>query len=246
MRLAGGRMLASDVPTRSSRERRDSTGLATSLPESNTSRAPVQLANKTQLANETPQARAEALARLANVADACTRCVLCETRNQVVFGEGCPDPRLVVIGEGPGAQEDRTGRPFVGPAGQLLDRMLAAIGLDRSTVYICNIVKCRPPGNRDPRPGEVGACRPYLDEQLRLLDPELVLTVGSPASRTILQTQRGITSLRGRVHTTAGGRRVLPTFHPAYLLRNPSAKRDAWADMQKIARLLGLEIPRRG
>ncbi len=249
MRRAAGPMLPSDQPpiafggaaSTSISTRDPSSGVASEQPSTSV-KAHRSASSTPSLSSEE---RSNAMQRLAADAASCTRCVLCETRNQVVFGEGSLKPRLVVVGEGPGAKEDQTGRPFVGPAGQLLDRMLAAIGLDRTSVYICNVVKCRPPSNRDPRPGEVGACRPFLDEQLRLLDPELVLTVGAPASRTVLQTQRGITSLRGRIHTTSRGLRVLPTFHPAYLLRNPAAKRDAWADMKKVAALLEIEIPSR-
>jgi uracil-DNA glycosylase family 4 len=178
-------------------------------------------------------------------AEVCRRCRLCETRTQVVFGEGSPRPRLMVIGEAPGADEDATGRPFVGRAGQLLTRMLAAIGLSRDDVFIGNVLKCRPPDNRPPAPDEAAACRPFLEEQMRLLDPELLLLLGNHAARAVLATDRGITSLRGRILTTPGGRRALPTFHPAYLLRNPDAKREAWADLQLAARTLGLPLPGR-
>lgn len=175
---------------------------------------------------------------------ACRRCRLGEERTNAVFGEGSPRPRLVVVGEAPGAEEDRTGRPFVGRAGQLLDRMLAAIGLSRERdVYICNVLKCRPPGNRAPRPDEAAACRPWLMAQLEALDPPLLLAVGSHAARLLLRTERGITALRGRFHTTPEGRRVMPTFHPAYLLRNPGAKREAWEDLQQVAADLGLTLP---
>jgi DNA polymerase len=174
---------------------------------------------------------------------ACRRCGLCETRTTVVFGEGGRTPRLMVVGEAPGADEDATGRPFVGRAGQLLTRMLAAIGLQRGDVYIANVLKCRPPENRAPRPDEVAACRPYLLEQMRLLAPDLVLILGNHAAKAILQTDRGISSLRGRVTTSPDGWRVLPTFHPAYLLRNPAAKREAWLDLQCAAKTLGLSIP---
>ena len=175
----------------------------------------------------------------------CRRCKLCETRTQVVFGEGHRRPRLVVIGEAPGADEDASGRPFVGKAGQLLSRMLAAIGLAREDVYIGNVLKCRPPGNRPPAPEEVAACRPYVEEQIRLLQPELLLLLGNHAAQAVLQTDRGITSIRGELHQTPGGWPALPTFHPAYLLRNPAAKRDAWADLQLAARTLGLALARR-
>ena len=174
---------------------------------------------------------------------ACSRCVLAAGRETTVFGEGSHTPRLVIVGEAPGAEEDRSGRPFVGPAGQLLTKMLAAIGLAREDVYICNLLKCRPPGNRNPRPEEVAACKPFLREQLRLLDAPLILALGSPAARELLQTSRGIMSLRGRFSKTPEGYRVMPTFHPAYLLRRPEAKRDVWSDLKKVAADLGLELP---
>ena len=194
---------------------------------------------------ETPEERAAALEAMRAEVAACTRCVLAGSRQHTVFGEGSPTPKLVVVGEAPGADEDRTGRPFVGRAGQLLTKMLAAIGLPREEVFICNLLKCRPPGNRNPRPDEVAACKPFLREQLRLLDPPLILALGSPAARELLQTRRGIMSLRGRFMSTRDGYRVMPTFHPAYLLRNPAAKRDTWEDLKKVAAELGLEIPGR-
>jgi len=189
--------------------------------------------------------RAEAWDRLRAEALVCRRCALCETRSSVVFGEGSRRPRLVVVGEAPGADEDASGRPFVGKAGQLLTRMLAAIGLARDDVYIANVLKCRPPGNRPPAPDEVAMCRPYLAEQLRLLDPELILVLGNHAAHAILSVDRGISSLRGRIHRAPDGRAVLPTFHPSYLLRNPAAKREAWLDLQLVARTLGLTVPSR-
>ncbi len=176
---------------------------------------------------------------------ACRRCGLCETRTTVVFGEGRRRPRLMVVGEAPGADEDRTGRPFVGRAGQLLTRMLAAIGLSREDVYIGNVIKCRPPDNPPPRPDEVAACRPYVLEQIRLLEPELILVLGNQAAKAVLGAERGISSLRGRILQAPDGRPVLPTYHPAYLLRNPAAKREAWMDLQVVARTLGLSIPAR-
>jgi uracil-DNA glycosylase family 4 len=151
----------------------------------------------------------------------------------------------MVVGEAPGADEDATGRPFVGKAGQLLTRMLASIGLAREDVYIANVLKCRPPENRPPQPDEVAACRPYLKEQAALLRPELVLVLGNHAARGLLQTDRSISSIRGRPMISPDGLRVLPTFHPAYLLRNPAAKREAWLDLQAVARELSLPLPSR-
>lgn len=186
---------------------------------------------------------ADPLDTLRDDALGCRRCGLCETRTTVVFGEGARRPRLVVVGEAPGEDEDLSGRPFVGRAGQLLTRMLLAIGLSRDDVYICNVLKCRPPGNRPPAPEEMASCSPFLSEQLRLLAPELVLLLGNPATRTVLGTSRGITSVRGRLTTSPEGFVTLPTFHPSYLLRNPAAKRESWLDLQLVAKTLGLELP---
>jgi DNA polymerase len=192
-----------------------------------------------------PEDREAALERVAAAARACRRCSLCETRTTVVVGEGSVRPRLLFVGEAPGADEDRTGRPFVGRAGQLLTKMIEAIGLDRADVHIANVLKCRPPDNRPPRPDEVAACRPFLEEQVRLLDPALVVSLGNHATRALLGTDRGIGSLRGRIQTLPDGRRVLPTFHPAYLLRTPEAKREAWQDLRLAAATVGLTIPAR-
>jgi DNA polymerase len=144
---------------------------------------------------------------------------------------------VLVIGEGPGEQEDRQGRPFVGPAGKLLDRMLAAVGLEPAEVYITNIVKCRPPGNRDPRPEEAAACRPFLEEQVRILGPELVLALGRPAAQSLLNSKAPISALRGSWHQFRGVP-LMPTFHPAYLLRSPEKKGQAYQDLKALARAL--------
>jgi len=182
---------------------------------------------------------------IASAAAVCRRCRLCETRTNVVFGEGPRRPRLVVIGEAPGADEDASGHPFVGAAGQLLTKMLAAIGLAREDVYITNVLKCRPPGNRPPAPDETAACRPYLEEQIRLLDPELLLLLGPAATQAVLGTDRGVRALRGQLTTMADGRATLPTYHPADLLRTPESKREAWLDLQRVALTLGLSVPPR-
>jgi len=186
-----------------------------------------------------------ALAALAAEAAGCRRCGLCETRTTVVFGEGASRPRLMFVGEAPGADEDRSGRPFVGRAGQLLTKMIEAIGLSREDVYIANVLKCRPPDNRPPRPDEVATCRPFLEEQIRLLAPALVVALGNHAMRALLETDRGIGALRGRIQPSRFGVPVLPTFHPAYLLRTPEAKREAWQDLQLAARTVGLALPAR-
>lgn len=166
----------------------------------------------------------------------CRLCGLCEGRTQTVFGVGDTAARWLVIGEAPGEQEDLAGEPFVGPAGQLLDKMLLAIDLPRSAVFIANILKCRPPGNRDPRPEEVAQCLPYLTRQIRLIQPALILCVGRIAAQTLLQTQLPLGRLRGRVHVFGALHTpVIVTYHPSYLLRTPAEKRKAWEDL-KFAR----------
>ncbi len=165
----------------------------------------------------------------------CTRCPLSRSRRSIVFGEGRANARLVLVGEGPGFEEDRTGRPFVGPAGQLLERILAAMGLDRQRVYICNVVKCRPPSNRTPSDEEMRTCGQFLDAQLAILRPRHILCLGGTAARYLLNTDRSMAKLRGRFFThPASGARVMPTYHPAYLLRNEAAKRPVWQDVQRV------------
>jgi len=163
----------------------------------------------------------------------CTRCKLHGTRNAIVFGIGAEDAPLMFVGEGPGEQEDKRGEPFVGPAGELLDKMIEAMGWSRATVYIKNIVMCRPPGNRNPQPDEVAACKPFLDARIHAVAPRIVVALGRPAANTLLGTDAPISTLRGRFHDLAGVR-VMPTFHPAYLLREPDKKRDAWADLKLV------------
>ena len=161
----------------------------------------------------------QTLAGLELIASSCTRCPLAAGRTTVVFGEGDPHAPLMVVGEGPGRDEDLQGRPFVGRSGQLLERLLQEeMGLERKQVYIANVVKCRPPGNRDPEPAEIEACRPYLEQQVDLIDPKLVLTLGNFATRVLLGTKEGITKLRGRAYPYRAGM-LVPTFHPAAALR---------------------------
>lgn len=174
----------------------------------------------------------------------CSRCKLCQNRNSIVVGEGNPQASLVFVGEGPGEQEDLQGRPFVGAAGQLLDRMIAALGLGREDVYICNVVKCRPPGNRNPEPDEISACEPFLLRQLAAIQPRVIVALGKFAAQTLLKTDVGIMRLRGNFHPCLGTE-LMPTFHPSYLLRTPSAKKEAWEDLKKVAQKLGLELPAR-
>ncbi|MCZ6670144.1 MAG: uracil-DNA glycosylase [Acidobacteria bacterium] len=174
----------------------------------------------------------------------CTRCPLHQGRKQIVFGEGNSSADLVFVGEGPGRDEDLQGRPFVGRAGQLLDRILQAMGLRREEVYIANMVKCRPPGNRVPQKTEIDTCVPFLMRQLQAIRPRIVCTMGSVASQTLLEIQTPISRIRGKFHERHG-LLILPTFHPAYLLRNPEKKREVWIDMKVILAKLGLEPPSR-
>ncbi len=169
----------------------------------------------------------------------CTRCKLCQGRKNIVFGVGHPSARLVFVGEGPGFDEDAQGEPFVGKAGQLLTKMIGAMGLAREDVYICNVLKCRPPNNRDPEPDEVQACEPFLIRQLEAIKPEVIVALGKHAAHTLLRDKAPITRLRGRWKTYQGFK-LMPTFHPAYLLRNPAEKRAAWADLQEVMKVLGL------
>lgn len=163
----------------------------------------------------------------------CHRCKLHEHRRTIVFGEGNPEAKLVFVGEGPGAEEDATGRPFVGRAGQLLDKIIAAIGLKREDVYIANIVKCRPPGNRTPEREEVETCEQFLFRQLAFIRPDVIVALGSPAFQCLLRTREPITRARGEWREW-NGIKVMPTFHPAFLLRSPDKKREVWEDMKKV------------
>ena len=170
---------------------------------------------------------------LAACVAACTRCELHQGRTQTVFGVGDREARVLVIGEAPGAEEDKRGEPFVGRAGQLLNAMLAAVGMARETVYIANILKCRPPQNRDPKAEEVLACSPYLERQIALIEPTLILAVGRIAAQNLLQVETPIGRMRGQLHSY--GNRSIPvvvTYHPAYLLRSPGEKRKAWDDLR--------------
>lgn len=182
-----------------------------------------------------PSGQGPDLSQLARQAAGCTACSLADGRTQVVFGVGDAHADLVFIGEAPGREEDLKGEPFVGRAGKLLDRMLNAIGLDRSQVYIMNVVKCRPPANRDPRPEEVQACRRWFDPQLKAISPKLICLLGRVAAQEVLQTDAALAALRGRWHEYLGVP-VWVTYHPAYLLRSPEQKRRAWEDMRSLMR----------
>ena len=169
----------------------------------------------------------------------CTRCKLHKLgRRQVVFGVGNPNASLMFVGEAPGADEDMQGEPFVGRAGQLLTKIIEAIGLQRSDVYIANVIKCRPPGNRNPEPDEVATCEPFLLEQIDLVKPRIIVALGTFAAHALLKTDAPISRLRGRIHEYRGGSKLIPTFHPAFLLRSPDRKRDVWEDMKKVRALL--------
>ena len=177
------------------------------------------------------------LAALENVAQVCQKCPLGQSRNKLVFGEGSPNADLMFIAEGPGYYEDQQGHPFVGKAGDLLTKMITAMQFTREEVYIGNILKCRPPNNRNPTPEEAAACLPYLYRQIELIDPKVIILLGSVPLKFLLN-KTGITRLRGTWFEYKG-RQVMPTYHPAYLLRNPSAKRDAWNDLQMVMKVFG-------
>jgi DNA polymerase len=197
-------------------------------------------------ASESPGDLAERLRRLTlleSTVRTCTACALHRERTQAVFARGTGSSGLCFIGEGPGADEDAQGYPFVGPAGQLLDRMIAAMGFEREEVYVCNIVKCRPPKNRKPEPDEMRTCSPYLLEQLELVAPRVIVALGATAVQGLLGTTEGITRLRGTWKLYQGRIPVMPTFHPAFLLRTPSAKREVWADLQAVLQQLGRQVP---
>ncbi|MGE5552607.1 MAG: uracil-DNA glycosylase [Betaproteobacteria bacterium] len=186
-----------------------------------------------------PYGGASDLAALAQAIENCHGCRLRMGATRVVPGEGNPQARLMLVGEGPGQQEDLTGRPFVGAAGQLLERMLAAIGLSREDTYIANVVKCRPPGNRVPADDEAAACLPYVLTQIQLVNPEVVLLLGATATRALVGKSLAITKVRGQWFER-DGRLYLPTYHPAALLRDPSKKREAWEDLKQVRDYLGL------
>lgn len=187
--------------------------------------------------------RISALASLCGSVTACTKCPeLVANRSQTVFGVGNPQARLVFFGEAPGADEDRQGEPFVGRAGQLLTKIIEACTLTRDDVYIMNVLKCRPPQNRNPSLDEALNCRPFFERQLEIIRPEYICCLGSIAVTTLLETKQSIGKMRGRLHDWRWAK-VLATYHPAYLLRNPSAKRDVWDDMQFLMREMGIEIP---
>ncbi len=187
--------------------------------------------------------RHQHLTVLAETVRSCTLCALHAERTQTVFARGNGSSGLCFVGEGPGADEDAQGFPFVGAAGQLLDKMIAAMGIERDDVYVCNIVKCRPPQNRTPELEEMNTCMPYLAEQLSLVEPQVIVALGKTAVQGLFGTAEGITRIRGRWRLYQQRIAVMPTFHPAYLLRNPAAKREVWADLQLVLKHLGRSVP---
>jgi DNA polymerase len=183
-----------------------------------------------------PRARVT-LAQVREDLGECTRCKLHATRRSIVFGVGAPDAPLMFIGEAPGETEDIRGEPFVGKAGQLLDKMIEAMGWTRNSVYIANVLKCRPPNNRDPEPDEIQQCQPFLTRQIMAVRPRVIVTLGRPAAHLLLKTTAPMSALRGRFQEFQGIQ-VMPTFHPAFLLRSPERKRDTWSDLKQVMALL--------
>ncbi|HWA97355.1 MAG TPA: uracil-DNA glycosylase [Pirellulales bacterium] len=214
------------------------TGALEPVPEDSPTIAPA--------ASDRPLSRDDAIAALRVAQQEVSRCPLCvelaETRTQTVFGVGNPRARLCFLGEAPGADEDRQGEPFVGRAGQLLTKIIEACTLKREDVYILNVLKCRPPGNRTPLPHEVANCRGYLDRQLQIIQPEYICCLGSVAAQTLLETDVPISRLRGKFQQYRGID-VMCTYHPAYLLRNPAAKREVWEDMKRLMTAMGIKLP---
>lgn len=187
----------------------------------------------------------ETLKQLREEIGDCQRCRLSQDRTHLVYGVGNPDAQLVFVGEAPGRDEDIQGEPFVGRAGQLLTRIISAMELTREDVYICNVIKCRPPGNRDPLPDEIEMCEPFLKEQIRIIKPRVICALGSFASQTLLKSEVRISRLRGQFRDYEGVP-LMPTYHPSFLLRNPHAKRDVWEDIQMVMDILDLPFPRHG
>lgn len=171
----------------------------------------------------------------------CQRCKLCATRTNIVFGVGNPNADLMFVGEAPGADEDEQGEPFVGRAGQLLTKIIEAMGFQRSDVFIANVLKCRPPANRAPEPDEVATCEPFLFQQIDAIKPKVIVALGTHAAHALLKVDTPISKIRGHVLDFRDGVKLVPTFHPAYLLRSPDRKRDVWEDMKKVRALLGAE-----
>jgi uracil-DNA glycosylase len=195
-----------------------------------------------------PQSERRTLEKVRQELGECTRCPLHKAREHIVFGEGNPRAQLMFVGEGPGAEEDRQGRPFVGRAGQLLTKMIQAMGMERTDVYIANVVKCRPPENRDPLPLEIRTCLPFLEAQITAVGPQVIVALGRVAAGTLLDARGSLSELRGRFHDR-GGIPVMPTYHPSFLLRQEPERRykaEAWSDLKEVMELLGLPRERTG
>ena len=229
------------------------TGDAASTPPSVTDFSPEEPAIPARQANPSapqigsliaPADRAAALLQIVEDIGECTRCPLHKERHTIVFGQGDPNARLMFVGEGPGADEDAQGLPFVGRAGQLLNNMIAAMGLNREETYICNVVKCRPPGNRTPEPDEANTCAQFLFRQIDVVRPQILVALGATAATYLLGQRQPLAGLRGRVHAFRGSSLIV-TYHPAYLLRDPRQKKEAWADLQIAMKELGLKAPKR-
>ena len=199
--------------------------------------------NENQLRERTSSYADLDLTGLRELAVACEKCELSKTRTYVVFGAGNEQADLMFVGEAPGADEDQQGQPFVGRAGQLLTKIIEAAGLTRDQVYIANVLKCRPPGNRNPKSSEIESCEPYLIRQVMLIQPKVICALGTFAAQMLLRTDAKISNLRGHIHSYHGIK-VMPTYHPAYLLRNPGGKRQVWEDIQKVVAELDLSTPR--
>ena len=199
---------------------------------------PVNFERGTDMLTTTTPIEGDSIEKITQELDDCQRCKLCAERTNVVIGRGNVDADLMFIGEGPGRDEDRIGKPFVGRAGKLLDKIIVAMGFDPGEVYIANIVKCRPPKNRNPEPDEMATCLPFLMRQIAIVQPKVLCTLGSIATTSLLQTEERISSLRGKF-TSFNGLPLMPTYHPAFLLRNPKMKRVVWEDVQKISEKLG-------
>jgi uracil-DNA glycosylase len=206
--------------------------------------APIVVPSGPSLFESVEKVKDDSLLKIREDIGDCTRCKLHKGRNKIVFGDGSPKAQLVFVGEGPGADEDMQGLPFVGRAGKLLTQMIEAMGLQRKDVYICNVVKCRPPENRAPEPDEVATCSPYMLRQIDAIRPKVIVCLGAVAAKTMLETTRGISQFRGEWQEWRG-HKLMATYHPAYLLRNPPAKADVWKDLQKVMAELGLPLPRK-
>ena len=203
---------------------------------------PPAIAAATQTYTSITGKGASALAQIREEIGDCTRCKLSKTRNKIVFGDGDPNARLFFVGEGPGADEDAQGLPFVGRGGQLLNNMINAMGLKREQVYIANIVKCRPPSNRVPEPDEAHTCMPFLEQQIAAIKPEVIVALGSTAATYLLGVKSALGALRGKIHASRGAKLIV-TYHPAFLLRDPRQKKEAWADLKMAMAELGLRAP---